>query len=233
MRLACCIMSYSITKGMKSVGPIGTLKRNKKSKELICQQIEYLKKIFRNVDIYVISGFGKDKIQQALQDQKKRNVYNIYNPKYADTNHSYAIKLFLNSIRERIDEYSGVFFLDSNTMIREIPIKKKNQSWVVVIDKINKNQKNYIGINLNRDTGQVRYLFYNINNAAWCQSFYLTQKHIKAIISKTEDWHDNMFLFELINKFIDEYNLDIYANYLDKTKDYINISGPKDKNQIK
>ncbi|MGA1554270.1 MAG: hypothetical protein ACO35I_09665, partial [Burkholderiaceae bacterium] len=73
---------------MKSLGPIGLLKRNEKSKELILQQIEYLKTMFKNVDIYVVSGFGNEKLQKIIQ--KKRNVYNIINTRYKDKNQSYA-----------------------------------------------------------------------------------------------------------------------------------------------
>ena len=50
MKIACCIFSYNITKGMKSIGPIGTLKRTNKSATLINQQIVYLREIFKNVD---------------------------------------------------------------------------------------------------------------------------------------------------------------------------------------
>jgi len=231
MRIACCILSYNITKGMKSLGPIGLLKKNTKSKELILQQIEDLKQIFRSIDIYVISGFGNEKLQKTIE--KKRNVYNIINKKYAEKNQSYAIKLFLNAIKDSIDHYSGVFFIDSNIIIKHLASKKKNQSWLVMSKKNKLQDKEQIGVNLDRDTGHVRYLFYNIGEHSWCQSLYLKQTHLKYLIEMSEKFHDNMFLFEIINKMIEQYQIEIYVNHLQKTKDYIYISGPKDKSKIK
>lgn len=231
MRIACCILSYNITKGMKSLGPIGLLKRNEKSKELILQQIEYLKTMFKNVDIYVVSGFGNEKLQKIIQ--KKRNVYNIINTRYKDKNQSYAVKLFLSKIRASIDNYYGVFFIDSNIIIKKLMSKRKNNSWLVASKKNNASAKDQIGINLDTDTGHARYLFYNIGEHNWCQSLYLKQEHLKHLMELSSNCHDNMFLFEMINEMIDKYNLKINTNYLSSTRDYIYISGPKDKSKIK
>jgi len=231
MRIACCILSYNITKGMKSLGPIGLLKKNQKSKELILQQIEDLKQMFRNVDIYVVTGFGNERLQKIIE--KKRNVYNIINKKYEDKNQSYAIKLFMNKIKNNINKYHGVFFINSNIIIKQLMSKRKTASWLVVSKKGNINEKDRIGINLNSETGHIRYLFYNIGEQTWCQSLYLKQDHLKYLIEMIEDCHDNMFLFEMINQMIDRYNIEIYANYLQKKQDYIYISGPKDKSKIK
>lgn len=231
MRIACCILSYNITKGMKSLGPIGLLKKNQNSKELILQQIDDLKQMFRNVDIYVITGFGNEKLQSIIE--KKRNVYNIINREYADKNQSYAIKLFANKIKNNIDQYHGVFFINSNIIIKQLISKRKSLSWLVVSKKGNINEKDRIGINLDKETGRIRYLFYNIGEQTWCQSLYLKQDHLRHFVEMSEDCHDNMFLFEMINKMIDRHNIEIYANYLQKNKDYIYISGPKDKNKIK
>jgi choline kinase len=216
---------------MKSLGPIGLLKKNNKSKELILQQIEDLKRMFRNVDVYVISGFGNEKLQKTIE--KKRNVYNIINKQYANKNQSYAIKLFMNEIKDSIDKYHGVFFIDSNIIIKNLVSKSKNKSWLVVSKKPNPGDKDRIGVNINNEAGRVRYLFYNIGEHNWCQSFYLQQKHLKYLIKMCENCHDNMFLFEMINKMIDQYQINISVNYLQKTKDYIYISGPKDKSKIK
>ena len=41
--VACCILSYEITKGMKSFGPIGLLKSSQNAKELILHQINNIK----------------------------------------------------------------------------------------------------------------------------------------------------------------------------------------------
>jgi len=216
---------------MKSLGPIALLKKSKKSKELILQQIDDLKKIFRNVDIYVISGFGNERLQKTID--KKRNVYNIINQQYTNKNQSYAIKLFLKAIQNSINMYHGVFFMDSNIIIKQLASKRKQESWLVMSKKINKSEKDCVGVNLDTKTGHARYLFYNIGEHTWCQSLYLTQNHVKCLIEMSKNFHDNMFLFEMINQMIEQKDIKIYTNYLQKTKDYIYISGPKDKSKIK
>ena len=66
MKIACCIFSYNVTKGMKSIGPIGSLKKNNKTDTLILQQIKYVRDIFRNVDIYIVTGFGASKLLKDI-----------------------------------------------------------------------------------------------------------------------------------------------------------------------
>ena len=43
------------------------LKKNKNAKELIVHQIENLRKIFGTTDIYVVTGFGEDKLFKKIQ----------------------------------------------------------------------------------------------------------------------------------------------------------------------
>ena len=232
MKIACCILSYNITKGMKSFGPIGMLKKNKNAKELIVHQIENLRKIFGTTDIYVITGFGEDKLFKKIQSKKYVKI--ISNERYDQKNYGHALKLFLENIKDKIDDYYGVFFIDSNILLRTLKNKKRNASWLVA-QKIKQTRKankiDFLGINI-EDT-YLKYLFYNIGNISWCKSFYLTQQDIRSMIDCIDDYHDNMFLFEVLNQSVEKLKMQIGVNQILSNQDYVEIRGIKDKNKIK
>lgn len=232
MKIACCILSYNITKGMKSFGPIGMLKKNKNAKELIVHQIENLRKIFGTTDIYVVTGFGEDKLFKKIQSKKYVKI--ISNKGYDQKNYGHALKLFLENIKDKIDDYYGVFFIDSNILLRTLKNKKRNASWLVA-QKIKQTKKankiDFLGINI-EDT-HLKYLFYNIGNISWCKSFYLTQQDIRSMIDCIDDYHDNMFLFEVLNQSVEKLKIQIGVNQILSNQDYVEIRGIKDKNKIK
>jgi hypothetical protein len=232
MKIACCILSYNITKGMKSFGPIGLLKKNNSDKELILYQIEYLRKIFGSVDIYIVTGFGKEKLDKKILQKKYVNI--IHNDEFNHKNYSYAFKLFLKHIESKLDTYQGILFLDSNILIKSLKQKKRTQSWIVAKQyKDMPGAEDFLGININA-SNIVEYLFYNIGHLSWCKSFYLTQRDTHAIIKNMGLYHDNMFLFEVINESIERLGLKLSVNQVaSNNKEIIEINGLKDKYKVK
>ena len=115
MKIACCIFAYEITKGLKSVGPLGLKKRNSRSKPFLLEQIESIKKQFGAVDFYIITGFESKKIENLLPN--KKYIKTIYNDKYDTKNHGLAIKLFLDRIEHNTDKYSGYLILEQNSLV--------------------------------------------------------------------------------------------------------------------
>ena len=142
MKIACCIFSYNVTKGMKSIGPIGALKKNNKTDTLILQQIKYVRDIFKNVDIYIVTGFGASKLSKDIPE--KKYIHYINNDQYENKNYGYALNLFLRHISSNLDSYNGVFFLDSNIIIKSLTYKKIKQSWVVLRNVSKKNKSEYL-----------------------------------------------------------------------------------------
>ena len=228
MKIACCIFSYNMTKGMKSVGPIGSLKKNNKTETLILQQIKYVRNIFKNVDIYIVTGFGANKLSKDIP--KKTYIHYIDNDQYENKNYGYALNLFLKHIASKLDSYDGVFFLDSNIIIKSLTYKKIKQSWVVLRNTSKKNKSEYLGVKFDADN--LQYLFYNIGNKAWCKSFYLTKQDLYSII-ETHSFHDNMFIFEILNKIIEDTDIKIQSYDIHAKNDCVEILGLKDKNKIK
>jgi hypothetical protein len=228
MKIACCIFSFNITKGMKSYGPIGTLKKNNTSKELILHQIEYLRKIFGSIDIYVVLGFGQEKITNSVRN--KKNINFIYNNDYDKKNYAYAFKLFLQNIKGKIDNYDGVLFIDSNVLIRHLSYKNTSFSWIVA-KKTKKNMTNYLGIRTSDISDTADMIFYQLGKLVWCKSFYLSQKDIKTCMIHAHKYYDNMFIFEILNESIDKLGIKFKINETSYS-DSVEINGIKDKAKI-
>lgn len=228
MKIACCIFSFNITKGMKSYGPIGALKKNNTSKELIVHQIEYIKKIFGSIDIYVVLGFGQEKILSSVKN--KKNIYFIYNNSYDKKNYAYAFKLFLHEAKEKLRDYDGVLFIDSNILVRHLSYKNTSFSWIVA-KKIKKNTIDYLGIRINEASDTADMIFYKLGKFAWCKSFYLTQKDIQTCTLHIHKYYDNMFMFEILNHSIDRLGINLKINETTHSGS-TEINGIKDKTKI-
>ena len=53
------------------------------------------------------------------------------------------------------------------------------------------------------------------------------------MIEYTDNYHDNMFLFEVLNQSVEKLNVKIHINQIISNQDYVEIRGIKDKNKIK
>ena len=214
---------------MKSIGPIGILKRTNKSNTLLDLQISYLRDIFKNIDFYIITGFGNERIAKELPD--KKYIHLIFNSQYETKNYGYAFKLLIQRLENQINKYDGVFFLDSNVIIRKLQQKKIKKSWILIKKKPSqKNKIDYLGTSFNNE--HLDYLFYNIGDNMWCKGFYLSQKDMITLI-ENQNFHDNMFIFEILNNLIENNNIEIHPHKLKSRNDCVEISGIKDKSKIK
>lgn len=227
-KIACCLFSYEITKGMKSYGSLGLLK-SAGGKELIYQSIRSLQQATKYKDLYLLLGFDEERIQKKLIEYKI-NSQHLINDKYDIYNTGYAFKLILNAIMPNIDEIDGVLFANSNTLIKQMPKYYTNKSWVIVQKPRTKKKKTNIGCRENNK--QVEYMFYDIGDNVWTELFFLTSKDIKLIYSESSLYNDNMFNFEIINTAIEKQNISFNTIYCNN-KDILTITGIKDKNKLR
>lgn len=227
-KIASVILSYEITKGMKSFGPIGLLKSKTNGKELILYQIEGIEKLFKNTDMFVVSGFGYEKLNKTIP----KNTKTILNNEFQSKSHAYAIKLILEQYDA--EKYDGVFIINNGTIIKaQIPSKNLsfNHSWVLSKNiKTSQQNSKFLG-SVTNEQGLVEYIFYNIGQNAWCEGVYWCNKDIKKIMSSINSYYDNMFLFEVINKSIAQ-NIK-YKEIVLGADEVISIYGMKDKHKIK
>ena len=225
-KIACFILSYEITKGMKSFGPLGLLKANSSSKELILCQIDSLNKLFDNPDIYVVSGFGSDKMHKKIPG----SIHRILNMAHETKNHGYALRLLLSKIKEY--QYSGCFIMNGSILLGNINHKTlpKNSSWILS----RKNKKSsvktkFMGPIMN-DKGKLDYIFYDVGEYNWCDTVYFCRDDLLKL--SVDALYDNMFLFEVINKSIVNNNIE-YDQVVVPNDSVIMITGIKDKHKIK
>jgi len=227
-RIACFILSYEITKGMKSFGPIGLLKSGGFNRELILCQIHNLKTLFPKTDISIISGFGGDKLHKKIPS----DIKTITNNEFDTKNQGYALKLILDSYD--LDRYDGIFIINSGTLIRNFSPHKNlstKKSWILS-KPIRKSQQHIKFLGARTDNkGQVDYIFYDIGDYAWCDSVYICNHDIGLIKNNITSYYDNMFLFEAINKSIT--NDAKYEQIIVNNDSITNIIGMKDKHKIK
>jgi hypothetical protein len=229
-KVACFILSYEITKGMKSFGPIGLLKANASARELILYQIDSLYKIFDNPDIFIVSGFGSEKLDKKLPEK----IGTIVNSEYENKNHGYALKLILSKIDT--GKYSGCFIVNSGTLIKNTGSKNTklpfNNSWILSQkNKKHPSRTKYMGAVTN-ERGNLDYIFYDIGNHVWCDSFYLCKQDIAKLKLSINSFYDNMFLFEIINRSISNHQIQFSQVVLPPESISI-ITGMKDKHKIK
>lgn len=226
-KVLCCVMSYEITKGMKSRGPLGLLKKNNNTDELILKQIDYLTDSFTNNDTYIVTGFGADKMHRRIPDY----VSILSNDKFQEANQAYAFKLFVEAIKHR-DDYSGIFILNADVILKNISIPDYDSSYIITKRKNKKLKEEYLlGAGLDHNN-KLHTIFYNIGNLNWCNALYLCKKDLESLRTHINDYYDNMFLFEIINKAIDYHRIDIGFNMLQNNSDCIIIRGLKDKYKI-
>lgn len=226
-KLACFIFSYEITKGMKSVGPKALLK-SKKAKELINYQIDSVKD--KNIDIYIILGFGSEKVKRKIDHQK---VSIIDNALYDSTNDGYALELILKNYD--CDKYNGCMIVNSGILFNKdikldiINSVKYNQSKIYYFNHTDTNDSFQIGLTI--IDSYVQHMFFNLSNNIWNEIIYLDNHSVNQYKKIYNPSMRNMFLFEFINKSIDQGI--IYQPIKVKYSNVIKISSIKDANKIK
>lgn len=228
MKILCCILSYEITKGMKSRGPIGLLKKNDRTEELLLKQIKFIDKFFKKNDTYVITGFGSDKITKKLP----AHVSTIFNDRFNQANQAYAIKLLLKNLSDSIHKYDGIFILSADILLRNLPSLSFDESWIITKNKHSRQTEDYLlGAGLDKDQ-KLHTIFYNVSNLLWCNVVYFCRKDLSEMICNIDRYYDNMFLFEMLNKSIDLFDVNIRNYTLNSSSDCTVVRGPKDKYKI-
>lgn len=232
-KIACYILSYDITKGMKSVGPKGLLKSTR-STELINCQIQNIKD--SNIDINIIVGFGAEKLKKKIFQSNDYNIKTINNNLYQSTNHGYALELILKDYHH--DEYCGCIIINDGILfsnkLKKILLNTQtiNNPKIVYIQSESKNKKDtfHIGCSMT-ETDNIQHMFFDLTNNLWTEIVYLDNHTLSQIQTMYSTKMRNMFLFEILNKSID---MGIeYSAIKIKSCDILKINGAKDSNKIK
>lgn len=224
-KLACFILSYEITKGMKSIGPKGLLK-SKQSKELINCQIANISD--KNIDINVILGFGLEKIKKRIEH---KNITIIKNDLYESSNHGYVFELI--SKNYDYDKYDGCIIINNGILLNN-DIKNN----LLTLDRhkpkiyySNHSTEKNFAIGFTIIDSKVKHMFYGLGNNFWNEIVYIDSLSLKQYKEIYKTSMRNMFLFELINLAIDK-GINHWPIKI-KQNSIVKISSTKDSNRIK
>lgn len=193
------ILGDKFQKRMKSKGSVGLLKTNKDY--LIVKQYRVIKKYFPNSKIIYIYGFDGKRLTSVLNNEYidiKQNIEFIYNQEYDNYNYGYSLKLAKNYFQDDILILFGYTQL-SDVICKKININK-NTSQVFITN----NKNNKLGCVIEKN--KVENIFYDLENRLE-EVYFFTKKDaalIEQILKDKAITTKNMFVFEIINKLIDE-----------------------------
>lgn len=201
------ILVSDITKGMKSVGSKALLNISNNI-SILEYQIQYLKKFYYPINIYLSTGFDHEKILKATH--KYKNIYYSYSSHYEKEN---QVGSLMRCFHEYNIKNNAIVFTNGFIPIEKITINK-NECSIEVTQKITKLPFE-IGTNIEDNP---THLFYGLPNK-WTEYVHLNIKSIQYITNKLNTnpkKYSTMFLFELMNLLIDNdipiHSKNIYKN---------------------
>ncbi len=218
--LSAIILASEITKGMKSIGSKALLPISG-SVTLIDYQIQFLKRFYNPVEIYICTGFDHEKI--VKKTQKYKDIKYIYNKDYATHNQMDSLLLCIKKYN-----LSHSLIINNGVLIsQKIQIDNKYTQ----IFTINPSKKTEFGIGCNIDNDHTTYLFYDLPHK-WVECAFISETAIDFLLeySKMKDL-SKLFLFEGLNIISDNiYHLK--TKTIDKTS-AIKINTIKDLSRAK
>lgn len=190
------ILGDKFQKRMKSKGCVALFKAN--SHTFIENQISSIRSSFPNDKIVYVYGFESKKFLSYYHkhiEPKDSNIDIIYNEDYIKYNYAYSLFLAKDYLNDDCIVLFGEQPLKNNILSA---FNKSTDSQVLVSIK----QKNKLGCVINDD--QIAHISYGLHNYVH-NIYYLSQQHsgfIKQLLTVTDQFH-NCFIFELINKLLD------------------------------
>lgn len=188
------ILISDITKGMKSIGSKSLLQLSN-NLSILEYQIQYLKKFYYPINIYLSTGFDHEKIVKITS--KYKNIYYSYNNNYENENQ-------VGSLIKCISEFSivdnALILTNGYIPFQKIVINENECS----IEVTTKNTKIPFEIGANFKDNPT-YLFYGLPYR-WTEHLHLNANSIQYIMDTLSTSHKHchkMFLFELINLLIE------------------------------
>jgi hypothetical protein len=185
------LLVSDITKGMKSIGSKSLLPINK-NLTVIEHQIQYLKKFYNPINIYVCVGFEHEKIIKITN--KYNNVYCINHDAYETDNQVGGLVHCLKNI-----DMSNAFVINNGVLLLDkLPIDLKFPNIFIT----SKSPKTHFEVGSSSST-DTKYLFYDLPNK-WLECIFLNSESIYKILEISQKTHyRKLFLFEMINLLIE------------------------------
>jgi CTP:phosphocholine cytidylyltransferase-like protein len=210
------ILGDKYEKGTKSKGCSALIKFNSQY-NIFEHQYECIKDNSKNNRIIYVYGFDNKRFVNFTKEYK--DVVSIYNKHYDDYNYGYSLSL----AKEYLDNNTLIIF--GNTILNSDSLQKINKakSSRVFINTKNTGQ---LGCVLENDI--VKNICFELDNCV-SNIYFINQQDsllLKQLVSNSR--HTNCFIFELINKLIDNGSIFHTLGHQNKIKNYT-----RKKNKVK
>lgn len=195
---AIILLLPEITKGMKSVGSKALLKINKNT-TVIDYQIQYIKKFYKNTHIFILTGFDHDRIEKKIRCYS--DITLVYNPDYEISNQGQSL---INYLKIYGEEIKNSLIINNGVLLKE---KLNINHELSTIYTIHKPKDGFdVGINQPiKNNDNISYLFYDLP-LQWSECVFLNKDAQNALIHLSNKYqYKNLFLFELINKLLENH----------------------------
>jgi len=203
------ILADKYNKGMKSKGCLGLLKVQKR-KNIFQFQYQNIKKAFPKCKIIYVYGFDNRRLEYFVKTNKHKDVTYLYNKDYDKYN-------FTQSIGIAKEYLKGNCFITFGDIIFKHQIFEEFNLNIGSQVFVNKKTKNKLGCTL--ENNQICNISFDLDNYL-SNIYYIHKKDIQnfaEIISN--DKYKNCFIFEIINKMID--NNKVFKTFIKNNKNII------------
>lgn len=193
----CIILGDKYQQGMKSKGCSALIQINSKSNILI-NQYNILKSVFKNINIIYVYGFDNKKFLDFIETSKM-DICTEFNDKFNTYNQAFSLSLVENMVKD-----DNLLIIDGYQKLNKTMFKKfnpSNGSAIFIKDSQNYNN-NSVGYTINND--YIQYFSFDLHNSIH-DIYYLDKPFVAPLfnILQQKKYHNN-FIFELINKLIDQ-----------------------------
>lgn len=196
----CLILGDKYQNGMKSKGCPALIAINNKTK-IFDHQYSILESIVDNLNIYYVYGFDSKKFIEFYKNSSIEFT-KIYNEQYNQYNQAFSL-----SLAQKILDRDDTLIIDGYQRLNKALIKKliNNTHSTIIVNKNSNHDSESVGCIINQDS--VVSLSLDLNNQV--QNIYYLNKQCSFNLSRLLDnkkYHNN-FIFELLNKLIDQGNI--------------------------
>lgn len=193
----CIILGDKYQQGMKSKGCAALIQINSKSNILI-NQYNILKSVFKNINIIYVYGFDNKKFLDFIETSKM-DICTEFNDKFNTYNQAFSLSLVENMVKD-----DNLLIIDGYQKLNKTMFKKfnpSNGSTIFIKDSQNYDN-NSVGYTINNDC--IQHFSFDLNNSIH-DIYYLDKTFVAPLfnILQQKKYHNN-FIFELINKLIDQ-----------------------------
>lgn len=226
-KLTAIILYTDVIKGCKTKKCRSVYNITKKT-TIIQEQIKSIRKIHRNTEIIVVAGKGFKDIEQTLQANKIKNVKLVHEKNHGEINQA---KVLLDII-DKMKISNNIMLIIGEILFKNISYKSLKNTTTWLIDK----KRDNFDVNCRTENDKAQYFFYDLpNEKQWSEMLFINSDTVDAIKSmwrSKENSLRNIFIFELLNRIIEDESNDIEISLI-KYRNILKVKNDKEANKAR